>query len=235
MTDLSVTMEAYLGATPPLALAAAFVGGVLASLSPCVYPMIPIVSGYVGARALEQRKRLRAFSLSLSYVLGMALVYALLGMIAALSGSFFGQISSSPWAMFVVANILILFALNILEVIPMPTLPQVKWTGTGRGGLVGAFLVGAASGLVTSPCTSPVLFGLLTYVATTGSLFYGATLLFVFSLGMGVLLVVVGTFAGLLAALPRPGRWMVAIKKVLGLLLIGLGEYFLLRAGQAWF
>ncbi|BCR04719.1 hypothetical protein DESUT3_17880 [Desulfuromonas versatilis] len=235
MTDLSGNLGAYLDAAPPMALAAAFVGGVLASLSPCLYPMIPIVSGYVGARALDKRKRLLAFSLSLSYVLGMALVYALLGMIAALSGSFFGQISSSAWAQVVVANLLILFALNILEVLPMPTLPQVKWTGSGRGGMVGAFLVGAASGLVTSPCTSPVLFGLLTYVATTGSLFYGATLLFSFSLGMGMLLVVVGTFAGLLAALPRPGRWMLAVKKMLGLLLIVLAEYFLLRAGQAWF
>jgi thiol:disulfide interchange protein DsbD len=164
----------------------------------------------------------------------MAAVYSLLGMIAALTGSFFGRISTSPWAMLIVANILILFALNILEVIPFPGWFSGRPMEPAVGGVVGAFLVGAASGLVASPCTSPVLFGLLTYVATTHSVLYGGALLFAFSMGMGILLIVIGTFSGLAAALPKPGSWMVAAKKALGLLMLGLAEYYLIKAGQAW-
>ena len=228
-------METYLGGSPLVAIGAAFVGGILTGLSPCVYPMIPIVAAYVGSRSAGEKSRLGAFFLSLAYVVGMAAVYALLGMVAALTGSLFGRISTSPWALLIVANILLLFALNTLEVIPFPTWISGHPREPAAGGVIGAFLLGAASGLVASPCTTPVLLGLLTFVATTRSVMFGGTLLLAFSLGMGVLLIVVGTSSGLAAALPRPGRWMVAVKKVLGLLLLGLAEYYLIKAGQSWF
>jgi thiol:disulfide interchange protein DsbD len=165
----------------------------------------------------------------------MAVVYALLGMIAALTGSMFGAISTSPWALFAVANLLLLLALNILEVFPFPSWCSNRIPKPAAGGVVGAFLVGAGSGLAASPCTSPVLLGLLTYVATKQSVVYGAALLFSFSLGMGMPLLLVGTFAGLIVALPKPGRWMVSLKKLLGLLMLGLAEYYLIKAGQSWF
>jgi thiol:disulfide interchange protein len=228
-------IETYLGGSPLFALGAAFLGGILASLSPCVYPMIPIVSAYVGSRSAGEKTRGRAFLLSLSYVLGMAAVYALLGMVAALTGSFFGQISTNPWALLVVAFILLLFALNILDVIRFPVWVSGRPMEPATGGVIGAFLVGAASGLVASPCTSPVIFGLLTFVATTQSIVFGGSLLFAFSLGMGSLLLVVGTFSGLATTLPKPGRWMVGVKKALGLLMLGLALYYLIKAGQIWF
>ena len=103
------------------------------------------------------------------------------------------------------------------------------------GGILGAFMVGAASGLVASPCTSAVLLGLLTFVATTQSVVYGGFLLFAFSLGMGVLLLGIGTFSGMAAAMPKPGHWMNHVKKVLGFLMLGLAQYYLLKAGQVWF
>ena len=227
-------MESYLLGSPALAVGAAFAGGFLASLSPCVYPMIPIVSVYVGSRNAGEKSRTRSFQLSLGYVVGMATVYALLGVVAALTGSMFGQIATSPWALLVVANILILLGLNILEVLPMPTLPG-RYREPAAGGIFGALLVGAASGLVASPCISPVLLGLLTFVATNHSVVYGGSLLFAFSLGMGVLLVVAGTFSGMAARLPKPGPWMVGVKKVLGLMMLVLAEYYLIKAGQAWF
>jgi thiol:disulfide interchange protein len=217
-----------------VSVGASFAGGVLAGLSPCVYPMIPIVSAYVGSRSSGEKTRLSSFTLSLAYVVGMATVYSLLGMVAALTGSMFGRISTSPWALLIVANFLILFALNTLEVIPFPTRFSGRTWEPAAGGVSGAFLLGAASGLVASPCTTPVLFGLLTFVATSHSVVYGAVLLFVFSMGMGILLIIAGTFSGLAARLPRPGRWMAVVKKVLGLLLLGLGEYYLIKAGQAW-
>lgn len=109
-------METYLGGSPMVAVGAAFAGGVLAGFSPCVYPMLPIVSAFVGSRTGGEKSRLNSFTLSLAYVVGMAAVYSLLGMVAALTGSMFGLISTSPWALLIVANFLILFALNILEV-----------------------------------------------------------------------------------------------------------------------
>jgi thiol:disulfide interchange protein DsbD len=228
-------METYLAGPPLMAVATAFAGGLLASLSPCVYPMIPLVSGYVGAQSAGQTGRLRALLLSGGYVVGMASVYALLGMIAALTGGFFGRISTSPWALLAVANILILVALNIMEVIPSPGWLSGRLARPAVGGVIGAFVIGAASGLVASPCTSAVLLGLLTYVATTHSVVYGGVLLFAFSMGMGMLLMGIGTFSGLAAALPKPGHWMNTIKKVLGLLMLVLAEYYLVKAGKAWF
>lgn len=227
-------MESYLLGSPALAAGAAFAGGFLASLSPCVYPMIPIVSVYVGSRNAGAQSPARAFRLSLGYVVGMAAVYALLGMIAALTGSLFGQIATSPWALLVVANMLLLLGLNILDVVPIPAFFAGRHREPSAGGVFGAFLVGAASGLVASPCISPVLLGLLTLVATKQSVVYGGSLLFVFSLGMGVLLLVVGTFSGLAARLPKPGPWMVNVRRVLGALMLALAEYYLVKAGQAW-
>lgn len=235
MLDLVNGMEAYLGASIPMAIAAAFLGGVLASLTPCVYPMIPIVSSYVGSKTMGEKTRFKSFSLSLAYVVGMALVYAALGVMAALTGSLFGEISTSPLALFLVANLIIVLGLNILEVIPFPTLPAPKWAGGERKGLLGALVVGAASGLVASPCTAPVMGVLLTYVATQQNVVLGGSLLFVFSMGMGILLVLAGTFSGLLASLPKSGHWMVTIKKLLGFIMIGLGEYFLIKTGQLLF
>jgi thiol:disulfide interchange protein DsbD len=225
-------MEALSGASVPVALAGAFAGGVLASLTPCIYPMIPIVSGYVGSKTLGDRTTLRAFLLSLAYVSGMASVYAGLGMFAALTGSFFGAVSTNPLTYFVVGNLLILLGLNLLDVFQLPRIPTLNLPGGERKGVLGAFLVGAASGLVASPCTSPVLMGLLAYAGSQQNAVFGAALLFVFSLGMGILLVVVGTFSGVVASLPKPGQWMVTVKKAMGVAMLGVGEYFLIQMGR---
>src|SRR5512146_2896795 len=166
-------METYLAGSPLVAVGAAFASGILAGLSPCVYPMIPIVTGYVSGRAVKERvfcehcgpvtnieaavagssgarTRARYFLLSLGYVAGMAAVYSLLGMIAALTGDLFGRISTSPWALLFVANIFILFALNLLDVVPFPAWLQGRSIKPAIGGVGGAFLVGAVSGLVAS-------------------------------------------------------------------------------------
>jgi len=228
-------LEAFLAGPPLAALGAAFASGVLASLAPCVYPMVPVVSAYVGSRTEGDRTRSRSFLLSLVYVIGMAAVYSLLGMVAALTGGMFGRISTNPWALLLVANVLILLGLNILEVVPIPIWTSRRRWKPSAGGLLGAFLVGAASGLVASPCTSPVLFGLLTYVAISQSVFYGGILVFTFTMGMGILLILFGTFSGIAASLPKPGPWMIGVKKALGLLMLILAQYYLVSAGMVWF
>ncbi len=235
MFDMATSLDSALQASLALALLLSFSGGLLASLTPCVYPLLPIVIAFVGSRTMGQKTRFQAFFLSLAYVLGMALVYTLLGVVAAVSGKMFGQISSSFWAQFIVANIMILLGLSMLDVFKLPLYSVQSAEGKEKKGIIGAFLVGMASGLVASPCTAPVLGVILTYVASTQNVLQGGTLLFTFSLGMGFVLLLAGTFSGLLTSLPKPGAWMQQVKKVLGLAMIGLGEYFLLRAGQVWF
>lgn len=235
MFELASGLEAALNSSLLVSAALCFMGGVLASLSPCVYPLIPVVASFVGSRSVEDSSRSSAFFLSVSYVIGMAVVYSLLGMVAALTGTLFGSLSSSPLAQFIVANIFILFGLNILEVIPLPLISvQAHQDHKGKG-LAGAFVLGAASGLVASPCTAPVLGVVLTYVATEQNVVLGGSLLFIFSIGLGLILIGVGTFSGLVTSLPRPGKWMVWVKKGLGLAMIGLGEYFLIQAGTLMF
>ncbi len=224
--------EHYLTASPLLALALAYLGGLLASLTPCIYPMIPITAGVIG-HANVGGSRLRAFSLSALYVLGMALTYASLGFFAAASGRFFGAISSSPWTFLIVGNIILLFALWMLEVFQLPA-----WTSRGfasRGGILGIFVAGISAALVAGPCTTPVLGALLAYTASSQNMVLGALLFFVFSLGLGTLLLAVGTFSGFLAALPRSGNWMVWIKKGLGVLMLLTAEYFIFKAGTFFF
>lgn len=222
-------MEAYLKASILMSFVAAFLGGILTSFTPCVYPMIPITAGYVGSRNLGGSK-VRGFVFSLSYVLGMALTYSLLGVFAAATGRFFGQISTNPYAYLIVANIIIILGLSMLDVFTIPSFP--KASSSDRGGILGAILIGMASGFVAAPCTAPVLGVMLAYVATTRDILLGWSLLFVFSFGMGLLLILVGTFSGLMASLPRSGEWMVKIKKGFGVFMILVGEYFLIKMGE---
>ena len=215
-----------------MALPVAFAAGVLISFTPCVYPMIPIIVGYVGGRG--ERSGAKNFLLSLSYVTGMAITYAALGVFAALSGKLFGEIQTNPIAHIIVANIIILFGLSLLGVftLPVPTFMAGGPAGRGKKGLFGAFGMGLASGLVAAPCTAAVLGVLLAYVAAKQNLLFGVALLFSFALGVGVLLLLVGTFAGVLKALPGAGHWMERVEKFFGWCMIALGEYFLIQAGR---
>jgi thiol:disulfide interchange protein DsbD len=232
MLELTANMQAALDSSLLLAAGLSFLAGLLASLTPCVYPLLPVVVTCVSSASVHSQSRWRAFNASLAYVLGLAAVYAGLGMVAALTGSFFGSVSTSPWAQFIVANIFILLGLNTLEVIPLPMLSLGGGRTNAGNSLFGAFTLGAASGLVASPCTAPVLGILLTYVGSTQNVISGGLLLFLFSCGLGLILLVAGTFTGFLATMPKPGNWMVWIKKGLGLAMIGLGEYFLIQAGR---
>jgi thiol:disulfide interchange protein DsbD len=206
------------------------------SFTPCVYPVIPITIGFIGARSGGARGR--GFLLSVVYVLGMAVTYTALGGVAALSGKLFGQMQTNPWIYVIMANICLVMGLSMLGMLTLPIrIPQFVSRLQPRGsprGLVGSFLIGAASGLVMGPCTAPVLAVLLGYVATRQDLFYATSLLFVFSVGMGTLLILLGTFAGLLANLPKSGSWMTKISRLFGWLMIAAGQYFLIQAGMLW-
>ncbi len=241
MNGLTGNLQEYLSASSLLAYPAAFVAGILISFTPCVYPIIPIQLGFIGGQTAAtcdggQRGRLsfRGFTLSVLFVIGMAVVYAALGAFASLTGTLFGIWAASPWTYIVVSNVILLLALSMLDVFQLPT-PQflTNWNPERKGkGYVSALLVGAASGLVVGPCTAPALGAALAYVGTKGNVLFGTSVLFVFALGMGVLMIALGTFSGALAAMPRSGQWMVRVKKAFGVIMIVIAEYLLLQAGQ---
>ncbi len=221
---------------PLLALVTLFGAGVLTSLTPCIYPMIPITAGILGAAGGQGASRRRVALLTLTYVLGLALLYALLGMLAGLTGSLFGTVASSWWARLVIGNLLLVFALAMLDVIPVSA-PQkvVAWAGQlGGGSYPAVFLLGATSGIVAAPCGAPAFAVVLTWVAATGNGSLGFVYLFVFSIGMTALLVLVGFSSGALAALPRSGRWMLWVKKGAGIIMLAMAEYYFIQAGMVW-
>jgi thiol:disulfide interchange protein DsbD len=219
---------------PLAALPLLFGAGVLTSLTPCVYPMIPITIGIIGGTAAN-RSRGRTAALTLVYISGVALFYALLGLLAGLTGSLFGTVSANPWVRFATGNLLLLFGLAMLDVIPVAAPTRlVRWAGGLQGGsLPSVFLLGATSGIVAAPCGAPAFGAVLTWVAGAGNPVLGFVYLFVFSLGMTVLLAGVGLFSGTLAALPRSGFWMVWIKRVAGIVMIGVAEYYFIQVGRA--
>ncbi len=233
------SIASHLSDSPAVAIPLLFVGGVLTSLTPCVYPMIPITVAIVGGQSTGAAgvapPRRRVVLLTLAYVIGLSVVYASLGLFAGLSGSVFGSISTNPTALIIMANVLVLAALAMLDVFPvrMPNWLLTRAATAGEGGRVsGALTMGAMSGVVAAPCSAPVMAAVLTWVTTTRSAGLGFVYLLAFSLGMCTLLVVIGLSAGALARLPRSGAWMVAIKKVMALAMIGVAEYYLLTAGQ---
>ncbi len=212
-----------------LAFLLVFLGGILTSFTPCVYPVIPITIGYIGARSTG--RPLRGLGLSAIFVLGIALVYSTLGLISAATGTLFGSISGSPYIIVVVAAIFALMGLSMLGAfdIALPASWQGKLqTGEKKRGLLGPLVVGMVSGLVMAPCVGPLIVALLAWVAKTQNLLLGWALLFVFSLGLGLLFLVIGTFAGAIQALPKAGVWMEGVKKGFGWILIG-AALFLFR------
>jgi len=228
--------DAYLHGSVILALLAAYLGGILTSFTPCIYPVVPITIAYIGARS--SASRLKGFVLSIVYVAGMSLTYTALGGFAALSGKLFGQIQTNPWIYFAVANICILMGLSMLGVfminVRIPGFLARFQPKEEKRGIPGSFVVGAVSGLIVGPCTTPVLAVLLSLVAAKQNIVFGMSLLFVFAFGMGTLLIILGTFAGLIANIPKSGMWMTRINKVFGWILLGMGEYFLIKAGILW-
>ena len=210
-----------------LAFLLVFIAGILSSFTPCVYPVIPITIGYIGSRA--EGKRFKGFVLSIFLVLGIATIYSILGLIAAASGSVFGAYSQHPAVLIVISAIFAVMGASMLGAfeITLPASVQGKMR-TERKGFLGAYLVGMITGVVAAPCVGPILVALLAWVAQSGSLIVGFLLLFTYAVGMGLLFIVIGTFAGAMTALPGAGKWMETIKKVFGVILIA-GAVFILK------
>lgn len=229
--QLSETLQVQLAEGSPMAVLIVFAAGVLTSFTPCVYPVIPVTVTYLGGASAGSRRR--AVTLSLVYVLGLSVVYASLGVMAALLGKTFGVYTQTWWVFGVVGLVLVGFGLSMFDLftVSMPSfLTGVQAKGAQKGGYVGALLMGVAAAFVTAPCSAPVLGALLISVGQSQNPVWGSFLLFVFALGLSLLLLVLGIFSGLLTTMPKPGAWMDWVKKGFGVLLIGFGAFYLWKA-----
>lgn len=203
----------------------AFGQGVLVDLTPCVYPLIPITVAVFGAKGVS---RGRAVFLASAYVFGMATLYTGIGVVASLTGAAFGAWLGNPWVVLPVAALLTALAASMFGFfdLQLPTNMQGRLHQVGGAGPAGAFLMGLVSGLISAPCTGPVLVGLLTYIAASSaegnSVWHGGSLLFTYALGMGSIFFAVALGASLF----RPGPWMEYIKSTFGVALLVMALWF---------
>ena len=223
-TDLR--LGALLAEGSVLAFAVAFAGGIATSLTPCVYPLIPITVSIFGARKASRRD---AAALSGLYVLGIATMYSSLGVAAALTGKAFGSVMQNPWVIAFVAVVLGAMAASMFGAfeIRVPSSWQARLNRVGGAGHAGAFGMGLVSGIIAAPCTGPVLAAALTFVATKGSPAFGFAIMFAYALGMGLLFFLIGAFS---ISLPKSGAWMDAVESVFGVALLAAALVFLKNA-----
>jgi thiol:disulfide interchange protein DsbD len=205
---------------------ASFGSGFVTSLTPCVYPMIPITLAIFGARGDNVSKR-RAMALATAYVGGMGLTYSLLGVGSALIGraASFGSQLHNPWVVFPLIALFLVLAASMFGAfdLNLPASWQTKLNTIGGKGFAGAFAMGTVGGLIAAPCTGPFLASLLAYVSTTASVPGGAALMFTYAIGMGVLFWVLAATA---RALPKSGRWMESVKSGGGIALMFAAIYY---------
>ena len=220
-----------------------FGGGLIASFTPCMYPVLPLTVGYLGNQA--GANRLRVFLLSLSLVTGLAVVYAVLGAIVAAAGGTFGSIMGKGFVLYAIALFYLMMGLFLLDAFHLPN-PQffsrLQAKSANRKGLIGAFMIGGVSGLIVGPCTGPILAVALGSIALTlkdvqGAAYLlqmvkGGFLLFLFGLGQGALILIAGMFTGFLSRLPKAGAWMEMVKKGFALMIIIASSLLFVFVGQ---
>jgi cytochrome c-type biogenesis protein len=211
-----------------LAFAAVFIGGLISSLSPCVLAAIPLIIGYVGGYSEGNKKKAALFSLM--YVLGLSLTFTLFGVAASAVGqflSFFGN-----WLYIGFALTAVLMGLHLMGIFSVP-LPFKKTREVKTKGLWGAFLLGMVTGTVSSPCATPVLAVILTYVATEGNIIYGGSLLLLYALGHCVLIFAAGLSAGIAESLIKSRgiqNFSLWAKRLSGAVLIAAGVYIVMSS-----
>ncbi|MCX5698596.1 MAG: sulfite exporter TauE/SafE family protein [Candidatus Omnitrophica bacterium] len=206
----------------------AFFGGLLASFTPCVYPLIPISTGYIIGNA--QNSKIKGFLLSLFYVTGIAVTYSSLGILAVLSGRIFGEFSVNPIVNLICGVLILIFGISMFDLFQFNFTLNLKAPVHRKRSYFLALFLGLVSGLMISPCLTPILGAILTYLSTTKNILYGGFLLLSFSYGMGLIFILIGTFGVSFTGLPRPGKWMVAIKQVCAAIIVLTGLYFIIAA-----
>jgi thiol:disulfide interchange protein DsbD len=208
----------------PLLLIGVFLAGLALNLTPCVFPLIPITIGFFTQQTKDREGS--AFPLALSYVLGIAMTYSVLGVLAALSGAIFGSALQSPWVVGLIVVVLLSLATSMFGLWELRVPVWAQRASGGRSGVFGALIMGLVMGFVAAPCIGPFVVGLLTYVGQRGDPFLGFVLFFTLALGLGLPYLVLGTFTGTVNKLPASGMWMVGVRRVFGVILVAMAAYF---------
>lgn len=216
----------------PFILIGVFFVGLGLNLTPCVYPMLSItVSLFKGS---ESGPRSQTFLKALSYVSGIVAMYSILGIVAAATGSFFGQWLQNFWVQLAAGIFIVGLAFSMLGLyqfrLPAWLMPSAQ--GRARGTYLGFFVSGLLVGVIAAPCMGPAILGLLTFVSTQQNIFFGFLLFFTMALGLGLPYLVLGTYSGLLAKLPRSGEWLIWFERVMGVVLLSFGIFYLAVAFQ---
>ena len=201
-----------------------FVGGLALNLTPCIYPMMPVTIGFFANQARSSWPA--RIGLPALYVVGMAVTYSVLGVVAGLSGGLIGSTLQSPWVVGGLVVLFVVLALSMFGLFELRLPGSLTRFGGGRRGPIGALLMGLTMGLVAAPCIGPFIVGLLAYVGASGDPVLGFWLFFVMAIGMGLPNLVLGVFSGSLAALPRSGEWLIYAKKVMGVGMLAVAIYF---------
>lgn len=216
---------ARLAALPlPVLFITVFLAGLALNLLPCVYPLIPITVGFFTQQ--NEKRAGGAFILAMVYVLGMAITYSSLGVLAALTGAVFGSALGNPIVIGVIVVVILALSTSMFGLWELRVPGWAMRASGGRGGLLGALVMGLVVGFLAAPCIGPFVLGLLTFVGQSGSPLLGFGLFFTLAIGLGVPYLVLGTFTGMLSRLPAAGGWMVGIKKAFGVLLLAMAVYF---------
>jgi len=226
MESLFGDVSALLQHNPWLAIVAVFLGGVTTALNPCVLAMIPLLMGVVAGKKETTTVR-RSLVFSLFFVIGLAITFTVLGLISGLMGRMFGNVGQF-WR-YVVAGVCLLMGLHLLGLLKL-NFPVPAGIRVEKQGYIGAFLLGLLFGVVSTPCAVPILAVLLAFVAEKGNVLYGGFLLFVYALGHSALVLVAGTSVGAAKGLLESKGLRTAhgiLQKVAGVLIIGIGLYFL--------
>ncbi len=208
----------------PLLLLGVFFAGLALNLTPCVFPLIPITVGYFTQQTKDREGS--AFPLALAYVLGIAVTYSVLGVLAALSGAIFGSALQSPWVVGLIVAVLLSLATSMFGLWELRVPSWASRASGGRTGVFGALIMGLVMGFVAAPCIGPFVVGLLTYVGQKGDPFLGFLLFFTLAIGLGVPYLILGTFTGAVNRLPASGMWMIGVRRVFGVILIAMAAYF---------
>jgi thiol:disulfide interchange protein DsbD len=207
-----------------------FLIGLALNLTPCVYPMLGVTVSIFGGRG--STPPLQAFGMAFIYVMGIALMYSVLGLVAAFSGGLFGAALQSPLVLFGIGALLIALSLSMfgLYELQLPPALMMKLGGHQATGVLGVFASGLLVGVFAAPCIGPPIVALLAIVGAKGDPLFGFSSFFILSLGLGAPYLVLGTFSNLLSNLPKSGEWMVWVKKVFGVVLFAIGAFYALLA-----
>ncbi|NLB56747.1 MAG: thioredoxin fold domain-containing protein [Lentisphaerae bacterium] len=210
-----------------LVFAGFFLTGLALNLTPCVYPMMAVTVSIFGGQT--SKNPLTAFSKALLYVLGIATMYSVLGVAAAMTGGLFGSALQSPYVLLAVALLFFVLSLSMFGLYELQ-LPTGMMSGLGKlrmPGLIGIYLSGLFVGVFAAPCVGPPISALLAIIGQKADPFYGFMSFFVLSLGLGFPYLILGTFSGLLTKMPRSGAWMIWVKKLMGIILICFAIFYL--------